>query len=329
MSDKSTLSVDRLQVRLPIHGEMTPVVDDVTFDIRSGETVGLVGESGSGKSMTAMSVMQLVDQIGGAVAGSVKFHGRELLQVPAREMAAIRGNRISMIFQEPMSSLNPAFTIGDQIMGVIRRHTGSGHREARQQAIQALRDVEIPDAPERLRSYPHELSGGMRQRAMIAMAIACDPEVLIADEPTTALDTTVQAQILNLLSRLQMEHGMSILFITHDFSVVADICDRVVVMYAGTVVETAGVLDVFEEPRHPYTAGLLAATPDHEMDAELATIPGVIPLPTAMPTGCRFHPRCTYRDMDRCTDAEPSLDILAGDRCVRCLRHDEIMLRGR
>jgi len=292
------------------HGKGTArAVDDVSFDLYPGETLGIVGESGCGKTVTSLSILRLVPEPPGHVLpGSlIEFEGRNLLALPAPELRAVRGNQIAMIFQEPMTSLNPVFTIGDQIAeaAIIHQHLSRGAARAR--AIEMLRLVGIPDPDERVDHYPHQLSGGMRQRVMIAMALVCHPKVLIADEPTTALDVTIQAQILELLDRLQHELGMSVLLITHDLGVVAGHADRVVVMYAGRVVETAPTEALFERPTHPYTEGLLAAVP--RIDAprtRLHAIPGQVPAATAWPSGCRFHPRCPYA-WDKCAAQEPPL----------------------
>ena len=284
-------------------------VDDVSFDLYPGETLGIVGESGCGKTVTSLSILRLVPEPPGHVLpGSlIEFEGRNLLALSAPELRAVRGNQIAMIFQEPMTSLNPVFTIGDQIAeaGIIHQHLSRGAARAR--AIEMLRLVGIPDPDERVDHYPHQLSGGMRQRVMIAMALVCHPKVLIADEPTTALDVTIQAQILELLDRLQHELGMAVLLITHDLGVVAGHADRVVVMYAGRIVETAPTDALFERPTHPYTEGLLAAVPRIDTPrARLHAVPGQVPAATAWPSGCRFHPRCPYA-WDKCVSQEPPL----------------------
>jgi oligopeptide/dipeptide ABC transporter ATP-binding protein len=292
------------------HGTGTArAVDDVSFDLYPGETLGIVGESGCGKTVTSLSILRLVPEPPGHVLpGSlIEFEGRNLLALSAPELRAVRGNQIAMIFQEPMTSLNPVFTVGDQIAeaAIIHQHLSRGAARAR--AIAMLRLVGIPDPDERVDHYPHQLSGGMRQRVMIAMALVCHPKVLIADEPTTALDVTIQAQILELLDRLQHELGMAVLLITHDLGVVAGHADRVVVMYAGRVVETAPTDALFERPAHPYTEGLLAAVPRIDAPrARLHAIPGQVPAATAWPPGCRFHPRCPYA-WDKCVAQEPPL----------------------
>jgi peptide/nickel transport system ATP-binding protein len=305
------------------HGTGTArAVDDVSFDLYPGETLGIVGESGCGKTVTSLSILRLVPEPPGHILpGSlIEFDGRNLLTLSAPELRAVRGNQIAMIFQEPMTSLNPVFTIGDQIAesAVIHQHL-SGAR-ARARAIEMLRLVGIPDPDERVDHYPHQLSGGMRQRVMIAMALICHPKVLIADEPTTALDVTIQAQILELLDRLQSELGMAVLLITHDLGVVAGHADRVVVMYAGRVVETATTAALFERPTHPYTEGLLAAVPRIDTPrTRLHAIPGQVPAATAWPPGCRFHPRCPYA-WEKCVAQEPPLLEVGNDagHTARC-----------
>ena len=284
-------------------------VDDVSFDLYAGETLGIVGESGCGKTVTSLSILRLIPEPPGHILpGSlIEFEGRNLLALPAPELRAVRGNQIAMIFQEPMTSLNPVFTVGDQIAEAAIIHQHLSKRAARARAIAMLRLVGIADPEERVDAYPHQLSGGMRQRVMIAMALVCHPKVLIADEPTTALDVTIQAQILELLDALQKELGMSVLLITHDLGVVAGHTDRVVVMYAGRVVETARTAALFRRPTHPYTEGLLAAVP--RIDAprsRLHAIPGQVPAATNWPPGCRFHPRCPYA-WDKCVAQEPPL----------------------
>jgi peptide/nickel transport system ATP-binding protein len=305
-------------------------VDGVSFEIGRGRTVGVVGESGCGKSVTALSVLRLIpDPPGRITGGRVIYDGRDLLGVTERDLRQIRGNKISMIFQEPMTSLNPVYTVGDQVAETVRLHRGASKRAALDRAVEMFQLVGIPSPAERVRAYPHQLSGGMRQRVMIAMALACHPDLLIADEPTTALDVTIQAQILELLSRLQRELGMSIMLITHDLGVVAETCEEVVVMYAGRVVERAPVGDLFAAPRHPYTAGLLRSIPTplssadrdgpRQARARLREIPGMVPALTALPPGCKFQDRCP-RVQDRCRAEEPPLAPAPGDagRLVRC-----------
>ncbi len=300
-------------------------VDGVSFAVAPGETLALVGESGSGKSVTALSILRLVPEPPGrVVAGRVLFRGRDLLGLPPREMRRVRGREISMVFQEPMTSLNPVFTCGEQIVEVLVLHERLGRRAARARALELLRLVGIPAPEQRLDEYPHQLSGGMRQRVMIAMALACRPALLIADEPTTALDVTIQAQILELLGRLRAELGMALLLITHDLGVVAEVADRVAVMYAGQVVEQAPVEGVFHATRHPYTAGLLASLPRlGERAAALRPIPGQVPDAARFPAGCRFHPRCPVA-VERCRAAEPPLEPAGPGHLSRCWRAAEI-----
>ena len=298
-------------------------VDGVSFEIAPRAIVGLVGESGCGKSVTALSIMRLIASPPGRIsAGTIKYAGRDLLRLPSAEMRAIRGNRIAMIFQEPMTSLNPVFTIGDQVGEAVRLHQHKSRREARAIAIEMLRRVGIPSPETRISAYPHQLSGGMRQRVMIAMALACKPDLLIADEPTTALDVTIQAQILELLRSLQRELGMSILLITHDLGVVAETCHEVVVMYAGRVVERAPTETLFAQPRHHYTVGLLRSVPSHgdgapdSERARLREIKGTVPALAELPRGCKFADRCPAVAA-RCRTEEPAL-VELGASWVRC-----------
>jgi len=288
-------------------------VDGVSFALRAGRTLGVVGESGSGKTVTALSIIGLLPKQGHIAGGEIRFDGVDLLTLGESAMRERRGNALAMIFQEPMTSLNPAFTIGDQIAETIRRHRGGGRRRARAQALEMLRRVRIPAPERRIDDYPHQLSGGMRQRAMIAMALACGPQLLIADEPTTALDVTIQAQILDLMRTLRDETGTAILLITHDLGVIAELAHEVIVMYAGKVVERAPVAPLFETPQHPYTIGLLGAIPRLENTAKrLASIEGAVPDLSALPSGCRFHPRCPFV-IARCRSEEPPLaEIMAG-----------------
>jgi peptide/nickel transport system ATP-binding protein len=296
-------------------------VDGVSFDLYPGETLGIVGESGCGKTVTSLSILRLIPEPPGHIRpGSlIEFEGRNLLTLAPPELRAIRGNQIAMVFQEPMTSLNPVFTVGDQIAEAAIIHQRLSRKAARARAIEMLTLVGIPDPAETVDHYPHQLSGGMRQRVMIAMALVCHPKVLIADEPTTALDVTIQAQILELLDRLQAELGMSVLLITHDLGVVAGQADRVVVMYAGQVVETAATTELFDRPLHPYTEGLMAAVP--RIDApksRLQAIPGQVPAATAWPSGCRFHPRCPHA-WTKCANEEPPLlGGGDGDHTARC-----------
>lgn len=316
-------------------GEIT-AVNGIDLTIAAGETVALVGESGSGKSVTSLSVMRLLTRnVGAIAAGSIRFKSkdgavRDLVTLDEQQMRQIRGDDIGMVFQEPMSSLNPVFTVADQIAEPIRIHRNVGRKPARDAAIALLEQVGIPDAKRRAGQYPHELSGGMRQRATIAMALACDPTLLIADEPTTALDVTIQAQILDLLLQLQRERGMGMLFVTHNLGVVAEIAHRVAVMYAGRIVEEGPVRAVFRNPRHPYTIGLLASMPRlgeatrmKQAGQQLAAIPGVVPSLTDMPQGCAFSPRCRFA-IDACRVAVPPLAEVNAGHSSRCIRWQEI-----
>jgi len=290
-----------------------PAVDGVDLDVAPGEVLGIVGESGSGKSVSMMALMGLIDAPGVTSAASLRFEDQDLLAMPAAARRRLVGKDIAMVFQDALASLNPSYTVGHQIEEVLRAHLGLRGAAARQRALELLQQVEIPDAASRLGAYPHELSGGMNQRVMIALAIACSPKLLIADEPTTALDVTIQAQIMDLLLRLQRERGMALVMITHDLAVVAEMAQRVAVMYAGQVVETGWLPDVFESPRHPYTAALLAAIPEHNHGGRrLQALPGIVPGALDRPSGCLFSPRCP-RAQDRCRAQRPALD--AGVRC--------------
>ena len=324
----TALSIGNLKTYFFTDAGVAKAVDDVTLDIPKGKTVALVGESGCGKSVTALSVLRLVpDPPGRIVEGEIHFAGRNLLKLSEREMRDIRGNGISMIFQEPMTALNPVFRVGNQIAAAIRVHREVSKEEAMDQAITLLDQVGIPDAVQRATEYPHQMSGGMRQRAMIAMALACGPDLLIADEPTTALDVTIQAQILDLLKALQAEHRMAILLITHDLGIVAETADKVAIMYAGKIVEQASVTDLFDSPKHPYTLGLFKSLPRlDEPRGRLRTIEGRVPAATHFPPGCRFHPRCEYA-MDVCREKVPSLGIGTAEHGVACWLHDESVMR--
>jgi peptide/nickel transport system ATP-binding protein len=297
-------------------------VDGISFNIKKGQTVGLVGESGCGKSVTSLSILRLIQSPPGFVErGSINFDGKNILELDDAGMRSIRGNRISMIFQEPMTSLNPVFTIGDQIGEVFRIHQGMNKKQAREKSIDMLRLVKIPAPESRVDEYPHQLSGGMRQRVMIAMALACNPELLIADEPTTALDVTIQAQILDLMADLQKTLNMAILLITHDLGVVAEVCDYVMVMYAGKIAEQAPVKDLFKDPKHPYTKGLLNSIPKLGHKTEyLPTIEGQVPSLSKLPKGCRFQDRCPFV-MDKCRVDEPVLIDVGHERKVACWLH--------
>ncbi len=298
-------------------------VDRVSFQLDQGKVLGLVGESGCGKSVTALSIMRLVASPPGRIeSGLIEFGGRNLLELPPDEMRRMRGNEISMIFQEPMTSLNPVFTVGDQIGEVFRQHRGMSKREALASAAGMLQQVGIPEPEQRAGEYPHQMSGGMRQRVMIAMALACRPKLMIADEPTTALDVTIQAQILALMNDLRREIGMAILLITHNLGVVAQTADHVAVMYTGRIVESAPVEDLFERPAHPYTLGLLRSLPpgpEQPLRSELEAIQGIVPSLLALPTGCKFRDRCPEA-FGLCAEAEPPLYDLNGGHLVRCFK---------
>jgi peptide/nickel transport system ATP-binding protein len=301
-------------------GRMTQAVTGVSFSIAPGKILGIVGESGSGKSVTALAIMRLLPAKSARVSGSIAFERRNLLDLPESAMRRLRGNRIAMIFQEPMTSLNPSYTVGSQIAETLTCHRGLSRREARKQAVELLRQVRIPAPETCVDAYPHKLSGGMRQRVMIAMALACRPALLIADEPTTALDVTIQAQILDLLRVLNAETGAAIIFISHDLGVVAEICDEVAVMYAGQLAERGSVQELFSRPQHPYTAGLLGAHPAFsEKKARLAAIPGMVPAAGAPIEGCRFSPRCPFAVED-CRQIPPPLKSLGPAHETRCLR---------
>ncbi len=294
-------------------------VDGVSFSIDEGETFGLVGESGCGKSVTALSIIKLIpDPPGKIIGGEVRLEGEDLLKKSENEMQKIRGNKISMIFQEPMTSLDPVFTIGSELIETIQLHQGVEKEEAEKKAIEMLRVVGIPEPEKRMKEYPHQLSGGMRQRAMIAMALSCNPKLLIADEPTTALDVTIQAQILRLMDKLKEEFSAAVLLITHDLGVIAETCKNVGVMYAGKIVEYGSVEDIFENPLHPYTVGLNRAIPRLDVDTEkLQIIEGNVPDLIDMPSGCKFHPRCPYA-MDICREKEPPLKEREKNHFARC-----------
>jgi oligopeptide/dipeptide ABC transporter ATP-binding protein len=296
-------------------------VDDVSFSIKPGQTLGLVGESGCGKSVTSLSIMGLIPSPPGEIeSGQILFEGRDITKLSPEELRKLRGNRMSMIFQEPMTSLNPVFTVGEQIGEVFRVHQGLSKKEARQKAIEMLRLVKVPSPEHRVDDYPHQLSGGMRQRVMIAMALGCSPQLLIADEPTTALDVTIQAQILDLIADLQKKINMAVLLITHDLGVVAQVCDYVVVMYAGKVAEQGPVAEIFRNPSHPYTIGLMASVPKLGQKTEfLQTIDGVVPSLENLPVGCRFQDRCKFA-FDKCRKSEPSLKSLGADHQAACWR---------
>jgi oligopeptide/dipeptide ABC transporter ATP-binding protein len=318
------LAVERLTTGFDGGGGFVPAVIDVSFHVRTGETLCLVGESGSGKSLTALSIMGLIQHPGRIAQGRVLFKGRDLLRLPEREMQHVRGAGIALIFQEPMTALNPVFTIGNQIEETLRVHGRATRRTARPKAIELLDAVRVPDPDKRVRDYPHQLSGGLRQRALIAMALACDPEVVIADEPTTALDVTIQAQILELLRDLQQRLGLALLLITHDLGVVAEMADRVAVMYAGRIVEESPVAELFRDPKHPYTRGLMGSIPGGAPGTRLVAIPGTVPAPGQLPPGCCFTPRCPER-FEPCPTAHPGLTDYGGGRTVKCYLHGPVV----
>lgn len=313
------LNIKNLKTYFYTEDGVIKAVDDVSLSIKEGETLGVVGESGCGKSITAMSILRLIPNPPGKIIdGEIIFDGEDLTKVSDAHIRKIRGNKISVIFQEPMTSLNPVFTIGDQIIEAIVIHQNMNQEQARKKAIEMLKLVGIPRAEEVVDAYPHELSGGMRQRAMIAMAMACNPKLLIADEPTTALDVTIQAQILDLMRDLKNKTNTSIMLITHDLGVVAEMADHVVVMYAGKVVEEANVLEIFKNPMHPYTVGLLESKPILNQDKDrLNSIPGQVPNPLNMPEGCYFHPRCS-KAMDICKKQQPTLSTVKDGHKVAC-----------
>lgn len=323
MAEK-VLDVVDLETHFISDGKIVKAVDGVSFHLYKGETLGIVGESGSGKSVTSLSVMQLLRNTPGKiVGGTIQFGTLDIAHASDKQMRKIRGNQISMIFQEPMTSLNPVYKIGRQLTEGIILHKNVSKKEATQRAQQMLEKVGIPRAKQILNECPHQLSGGMRQRVMIAMAMACDPEILIADEPTTALDVTIQAQILELMNELRETSQTSILMITHDLGVVAEMCDRVVVMYAGQIVEEAPIGALFAQPKHPYTQGLLASIPKlGEEVEELTSISGTVPTPETMPSGCRFEPRCPYA-MARCKEQNPVLKADEDGRVYRCWLQEE------
>jgi len=318
MSGENILEVRNLQTSFKTEAGEIKAVDGVSFDVPKGKTIGIVGESGSGKSITSLTVMRLLAKNGYIKGGEILYKGKDLTKLTDKEMRDIRGNQISMIFQEPMTSLNPVFTVGQQISETIRIHKKVSKKEALNLSVEMLKLVGIPSPEKRIKQYPFELSGGMRQRVMIAMALACDPEILIADEPTTALDVTIQAQILELIRDLQNRLGMSVIMITHDLGVVAETCDYVAVMYAGQVVEYADVRTLFKNPKHPYTLGLLNSLPRHDIDQEkLIPIKGMVPSPFDMPAGCRFAPRCPVAT-DICHGKMPELEEKESNSQIRC-----------
>jgi oligopeptide/dipeptide ABC transporter ATP-binding protein len=321
------LEIRNLSTRFFTRSGPITAVERLNLNIERGTTLGLVGESGSGKSMTSLSIMRLVPPPGKIVEGEILLDGTDLLRLEEREMRRVRGARIAMIFQDPMTSLNPVFTVGDQIAEAIKIHKGLSRSGARLQAIDTMTRVRIPDAARRAKEYPHQLSGGLRQRVMIAMALSCNPELLIADEPTTALDVTIQAEILDLLKSLRDDFDLSMLLITHDLGVVAHTADRVAVMYAGRIVEEGPVKELFRSPSHPYTEGLLRSVPRPERESEhrsrLQTIEGSVPNLLKLPPGCKFEPRCSYATAE-CVETEPDLLTISGDRRSRCIHFEEV-----
>ncbi|MCM3601979.1 ABC transporter ATP-binding protein [Robertmurraya korlensis] len=326
MSQTPVLDVKQLQTTFFSADGEIPAVDQISFSVNKGEILGIVGESGCGKSVTSLSIMKLVPQPPGKITnGEIWLNGENLVQASEKRMREIRGNEVAMIFQEPMTSLNPLFTIGNQLIEGIRIHKKMSKKEARTEAIQMLKLVGLPRAEQIIDEYPHQLSGGMRQRVMIAMALSCHPRLLIADEPTTALDVTIQAQILALMKDLNEKLDTAIVMITHDLGVVADLCQRVIVMYAGKIVEEAEVRDIFKNPKHPYTMGLLQSVPDvREKKERLYSIPGNVPKPGSIQTGCRFAARCD-KAHDRCYIEDPKLYQLGSGQSVRCFLHEGVV----
>lgn len=327
---ETLLSVEDLHVEFRIEDGVVRAVNGLSYKVDEGETVAILGESGSGKSVSAQAIMGLIESPPGFITeGSIKYRGRDLLKLPEEENRSIRGNEIAMIFQDALSALNPVFSVGWQIGEMFRKHRGASKREARTAAIELMERVKIPDAKQRVRSYPHEFSGGMRQRIMIAMALALDPKVLIADEPTTALDVTVQAQIMDLLQELQSENGMGLILITHDLGVVAEVADRVIVMYAGRGVEKGAMTDVFGRPAHPYTEGLMNSIPRSDVKLDrLLPITGNPPDLLKVPSGCAFRPRCPYVQDDCATDRPPLVELegstAAVPRSTACRHWEEV-----
>ena len=317
----SLLSVENLQVQFQTKKGINTAVDGVSFSVEKGRILGIVGESGCGKSVTSMSILQLLGSNARISGGSIKLDGKELIGLPEKEMCRIRGNDIAMIFQDPMTALNPTLTIGTQLMEPIMLHQNCGKKEAWTRAVDVMKRVGIAAPEKRMKEYPHQLSGGMRQRVMIAMAVSCEPRLLIADEPTTALDVTIQAQILELMCELREKMGTAIMLITHDMGVVAETADDVLVLYAGKAVEYGSIEDIFERPKHPYTQGLLNSIPRLDEDVEmLNTIEGTVPAPDAMPSGCRFAPRCPYGN-PRCMTEKPGV-YHAENSLVSCFRYE-------
>ena len=321
---KPLLEIRSLTVHFFTEEGVVRAVENVDFEIYPGEILGLVGESGCGKSVTGLSILKLIPTPPGQIiSGEILFEGKSLLKKNEKEMEGVRGNEISMVFQEPMTSLNPVFTIGDQIMEAIILHQRLDKKEAKKKAVEMLDRVKIPSPEKQIDAYPHQLSGGMRQRAMIAMALSCQPKLLIADEPTTALDVTIQAQVLQLLKEIQREMGMAVMLITHDLGIVSEMVDRLAVMYAGRIFEYGRLQDVFGQIRNPYTRGLMNSIPQlNERKKRLQTIPGQVPNPMGLPIGCKFHPRCDLM-IEECKKREPSLSQVNGNHFSRCIRWKE------
>lgn len=332
---EKVLEVKNLVTKFKTDGGVITAVDGISFSVEKGRTLGIVGESGCGKSVTSLSVMRLIPNPPGEIAsGEILFNGLDLLKLPISEMRKIRGNKISMIFQEPMTSLNPVFTIGDQIREAILLHQQVSKSQANEKVVEMLKLVGIPSPEKRAEDYPHQLSGGMRQRVMIAMALSCNPAVLIADEPTTALDVTIQAQILDLMKKLSKELGMAMMLITHDLGVIAETADDVIVMYAGKVVEQGPVKEIFSNPKHPYTRGLLSSIPtfvatslnEGKVRPRLETIPGIVPSLLELPKGCRFQTRCPFAT-EECKAAEPALRSIGPSHDIACIKDLEKFVR--
>jgi peptide/nickel transport system ATP-binding protein len=322
VENNNILEIKNLKTQFFTEAGIVRAVDGIDLTVKRGEVLGVVGESGCGKSVTSLSIMRLISQPGRIVEGQILFDNTDLVAISESQMRDVRGNRISMIFQQPQSSLNPVFRIGDQLTEVLHIHQDIGKEEGERRAVELLRMVGIPEPETRIKAYPHELSGGMAQRVMIAMALACVPELLIADEPTTALDVTIQAQILDLMRNLRSKMDTAIILITHDLGVVAEMCDRVDVMYAGRIVEKAPVVELFQNPKHPYTAALIGSTPVlGQAEKELVTIPGSVPNLINLPVGCKFAPRCQARietDLEKCTVEEPQLKQIGAKHWTRC-----------
>ena len=320
IQDGTVLNVRDLELWFKNDYGAVKILNKISFDIKKGETLGIVGESGCGKSMTSLCIMQLLNCPPAVIKGSIKMHGRELLKLTDKQMQEVRGNQISMIFQEPMTSLNPVFTIGNQLAETFVRHQGMTMKQGLEKAVDLLKMVRIPEPEQRVNEYPYQLSGGMRQRVMIAMALACRPELLIADEPTTALDVTIQAQVLDLMRELQKDMGTAIAFITHDLGVVSEMCDRVIVLYCGEIMEEALIDEIFDNPKHPYTSGLMSTLPKFDQPGKLPTIPGTVPPSGKYPEGCVFEPRCPYAT-EQCRACKPPRVDLGNGHAVRCFRY--------